>query len=406
MTAARRRLVIVALAATLAIHAAVGVAASLATIDPNPDFRRYYEIASGVGRPYVDYPVEHPIGTFALFKVLARGGADGAAFAARLVTVNVAADAIIVVAIAWVFGPLAALAYALIALPLLGLALNRVDLLSTACATIAVAAWDRERPSAAALAIAAGTAFKLWPLLFAVLLCVPPAGRMRPRVRLAPLATLFAAALAIGGVWWLIAGATGPYAVVTFRRAHGWQIESLAGAVIHLAHVQPARLESGAYRTGWMPSWLSIAMLATAAPLSMWAVARNVARGRIGTAWLAGVATLLVLSPLLSAQYVFWLAPGAAFAWVEGDRRHATIAVAVIVLTDVFWNFYGSVITADVTAVLIVVARNAVLSVLAISAWRAASRQPGTPQTSDRHTSDPVPRRAYRLLPMRRTPRG
>ncbi|HEY6211386.1 MAG TPA: hypothetical protein VIW45_03835, partial [Vicinamibacterales bacterium] len=99
MTAARRRLVIVALAATLAIHAAVGVAASLATIDPNPDFRRYYEIASGVGRPYVDYPVEHPIGTFALFKVLARGGADGAAFAARLVTVNVAADAIIVVAI-------------------------------------------------------------------------------------------------------------------------------------------------------------------------------------------------------------------------------------------------------------------------------------------------------------------
>jgi len=30
-----------------------------------------YQIASGTGRPYVDYEVEHPVGTLLVFKALA-----------------------------------------------------------------------------------------------------------------------------------------------------------------------------------------------------------------------------------------------------------------------------------------------------------------------------------------------
>ena len=39
---------------------------------PAGDFDRYYEIGSSAGRPYVDYQVEHPIGTLLVFKALAR----------------------------------------------------------------------------------------------------------------------------------------------------------------------------------------------------------------------------------------------------------------------------------------------------------------------------------------------
>ena len=84
---------------------------------------------------------------------------------------------------------------------------------------------------------------------------------------------------------------------------------------------------------------------------------------------------MLLLSPLLSAQFVGWLIPGAAIAWTEGDRRLSLVAALAIVLTELFWNWYRAVIQGAPPALLLVVGRNLVLAVLAVQSIRALARR-------------------------------
>jgi hypothetical protein len=96
----------------------------------------------------------------------------------------------------------------------------------------------------------------------------------------------------------------------------------------------------------------------------------------MGVGWLASATALLLLSPLLSAQYVIWLAPAAAIAWAEGDTHLAALTAIAIALTQVLWSCYGSVLSGELPALLIVVARNLVLLALVVCAIaRLASRQ-------------------------------
>ena len=80
------------------------------------------------------------------------------------------------------------------------------------------------------------------------------------------------------------------------------------------------------------------------------------------------MSALLLLSALLSAQYVIWLAPAAAIAWSEGERRLAILTAIAILLTQVLWSGYGSVLNGELSGLLIVVVRNLVLVALAASA--------------------------------------
>jgi len=64
------------LTAALVIHAVSFVISAAQSARPAGDFDRYYEIGSTPGRPYVDYQVEHPIGTLLIFKSLARRRTD------------------------------------------------------------------------------------------------------------------------------------------------------------------------------------------------------------------------------------------------------------------------------------------------------------------------------------------
>jgi hypothetical protein len=164
--------------------------------------------------------------------------------------------------------------------------------------------------------------------------------------------------------------------VLTFRGATGWQIESLIGSLVHLAGSETMRMESGAWRIGTISSAASIAMFAAAAPICVWSSWRGARLDRVGAGWLGSVSTLLVLSALLSPQYVIWLAPAAGIAWVEGDTGLAVITAIAILLTQIFWSFYGSVLRSELPALLTVVLRNAVLIVLAVSAVASLRRQP------------------------------
>ena len=86
------------LAIALVIHATIGTRSFINSPEKRDDFNRYYAIASAPGRPYVDYQVEHPIGTLLVFKLLA-GLGGRATFGYGVVALNALGDALIVAAL-------------------------------------------------------------------------------------------------------------------------------------------------------------------------------------------------------------------------------------------------------------------------------------------------------------------
>lgn len=359
------------LIAALSVHVALGAVAAVRSSRPLADFDRYYEIATSTGRPYVDYQVEHPIGTLFLFKALASTAQGRPSFGRSLVTMNLLADAVIIAALLWGWGEVAAAYFAVVVIPVVGLLFNRIDLWSTAAATMAFASWRRDRRLSTAAALALGGALKLWPLLFAPLLF---ARGFTSRRRWPALVVFALAAAAPAGITWLIAGWHGGVDVLTFRGARGWQIESVVGSLVHLAGSETLRMESGSWRIGATTGTVSVLLFVLAVPLCLWSAWRGARTAHLGTGWLAGVSALLLLSPLFSAQFVGWLAPGAAIAWTEGDRRPALMAGVTIALTEIFWNWYDALLGGATAALVTVVARNLALGALLVLALRTLAR--------------------------------
>jgi hypothetical protein len=362
-----------ALLLAIVVHLVVGALALADAPQPQSDFDRYFEIATGAGRPYVDYQVEHPVGTLTVFKLLAAIPGGRASFGRGVVVVNALADAALIGALAGVWGIPAAAYYAVVTVPIANLLFHRIDLWSMAAATLAVTAWRCGKPSLAALLLAVGASFKLWPLVLFFMLW-----NSTSRTRALVVFTLSAGAIASAAI--AIGGPRAILEVLTFRGATGWQIESLVGSVIHLFTGEPARMQSGAWRIGTVGRLASIALFLAAAPLCIWASWRGFRVNRPGIAWLAAVATLLSLSALFSAQYVGWLVPAGALAWAgdqtwTGDqKRSALLTAAVVALTQLFMRGYDDVIAGVPLMVALVVLRNAVVIVLTVVTLAALAR--------------------------------
>jgi hypothetical protein len=367
------------LVAVLAIHALAFAISAAQSAQPASDFDRYYEIGSTPGRPYVDYQVEHPIGTLLVFKTLSRVAGGRASFGLGVVVLNLIADAIIIGSLVWGWGIVAATYGAAVLVPVLGLFFNRIDAWSTAAAIVAVAAWRRDRPIVLGSALAAGAALKLWPLVLVTLLIVP----WRNRRSLVAVAAFVGMATAFAGAAIWMAGARGMLQVLTFRGATGWQIESLVGSLIHLRDAQTLRMETGAWRIGALSGVVSIATFLAAAPICLWCSWRGARANRVAAGWLGSVSALLLLSALLSAQYVIWLAPAAGIAWASGDKAPAVLTAIAIALTQVLWSYYGSVLSSELPALLIVVARNGLLLVLAISTIVTLTKARAAPRSEE-----------------------
>ncbi len=307
------------LIAVLAIHAVAFAIAAAESAQPASDFDRYYEIGSTPGRPYVDYQVEHPD----------RHAAGASGRSARLP------------------GGRASFGLGIVVLEsdrrrdhrrraALGLGHRRGGvrrrragagagpLLHPRRCLVDRGGDPRGRGVAAATgrlcwacALAIGAAFKLWPLVLATLLIVP--WRERRSIAAASPRSAVTAAL-LGGLAVWLAGANGDAAGADVSRRH------------RLADREPGRKPGSPRptrrRCGWRAArgasarstaLVSIAMFLAAAPICVWSSWRGARLDRVGAGWLASVSALLLLSALLSAQYVIWLAPAAAIAWSEGD---------------------------------------------------------------------------------------
>jgi hypothetical protein len=90
----------------------------------------------------------------------------------------------------------------------------------------------------------------------------------------------------------------------------------------------------------------------------------------------AALLAFVALGKVFSPQYVIWLAPFAALAWVWGRRAVALLTGAAIVLTHVeFPSRYFDLINERTDVIVIVAARNAVL-LAALGVLLAGLRRP------------------------------
>jgi hypothetical protein len=231
----------------------------------------------------------------------------------------------------------------------------------------------------AGLLLALAVLTKIWPVAL-----VPGLVVLR---RWWALGACFLTGLGLSLAWLAVAGIDGVLPVVSFRGAHGWQLESVAGIVVHVLEPARAQVESGAWRTGIMPPvarpTLTLLSFGTIGLAWWWAERRRVpADDRTGAVWghapTAAVLGLLVFAPIISPQYVAWLLPFAAIAAVRGDRRLGWLVTAAAALSTLSLALIRLQIDGHPLGTAPVVARNVVL-VWALAHALALLHTPDTP---------------------------
>ena len=192
--------------------------------------------------PYRDFLFEYPPGSL-LFMLVPHVFSVGFLHYRTLFFVESAVLDVIVVAALYAMArgarlpPVRPLVLYTLAVVALGpLVIYRIDLAPAALTTLAVLAWQRDRPAIAAAALAAGTATKLYPLLL-----LPPLIMdqwLRGRARRAPAAALaFAGSLALFLSPAFLAGSDALGYAVRFQAGRHLQVESIWATPVLLLHL-------------------------------------------------------------------------------------------------------------------------------------------------------------------------
>lgn len=335
------------------------------------DAVRYRTIAATPGTPYVDHDVEVPPVEWIALEAVAAPDAAGTAKAVGWFMF--ASDMVVVVALVFGWKRNAALAYLLIAMPLVPFIYFRLDLLSVAVTVAGMALVTKKAPVAGGIALGVAVMTKFWPVVLAPVLVAK-----RTWKALIVWAAATAASLAAWIAW---VGVEGPRQVASFRGASGWQIESGVGSILLRFSKMAVLWDADANRIGTVSplsrailSVLLVAGLATASYLAAGCHDAGVT-GVTGVTALAGVALLLLLAPILSWQYLIWLAPWAALAWIQGDRSAAVAATVGIAFTAPL-VFLGVELTErQAAATWILLARNSALGALVITCFVSLARR-------------------------------
>jgi hypothetical protein len=284
-------------------------------------------------------------------------------------------DIAIAVVVVWGWGRRAGIAYLVLGLPFLlyPFLYLRLDLLSVFLAVLGVALVRRRQPALGGAALAIACFAKLWPVVLVPMLIV-----RRAWWALGAFVGVGTAGLAAWVAW---SGTDGPVQVVTLRGAKGWEFESTVGAVVRSVGNVTPRIESGAWRVGDVGdvtrNLLTLAVIAAAA--LVWVVASraqpNGPRVLDGLAPVAAIVAFLVLSPLLSPQFLAWLLPFAAIAAVYGEQLVAGLTFVVIALSVALLALLTELIHGETLSLVVLAARNvvllALLAVLAVRLVRA-----------------------------------
>ena len=376
----------VALLAVLAVATTVGPFSDI-TVNDLYVYEQYARLLHDGQLPYVDFGFEYPpLAALALW-LAGVFGRDPAA-------------------IEWTFGVLMALclvagqqlaarlagggrdgltvAWLLVLAPVLIGASVRThfDPLPIALALAGLLLLARERRDLGFLLLGLGTMTKLFPGLLAVVALVWLAGRgeWREAVRLGAIFTAVVLAISLP-----FAGA-GYVDSFQFHLDRPVQIEStpasvlfaLGGSDVAGTNLRPDRFKSNGLDGGHadtVEALFAVLLVLALAAIVLLAARRPSARHMV----LCGFAALLAfvtLGKVFSPQYVIWLAPFAAVAWVWGERAVALLVAAAIGLTHVeFPSRYFDLINVHTDVVVIVAARNALLLVALVVLMASLARR-------------------------------
>ncbi|MFN2582335.1 MAG: hypothetical protein ABR498_06300 [Candidatus Dormibacteria bacterium] len=358
-------LLIVVIVVAITFIRVVIVADALMYESSSGDIGRYYEIATG-GIPYRDQAVEYPPMAVLVIDALHAVAPARHAFGLAVIVMMALADVMLCVLMWRTFGPALGTTFLVVDTLLFVVLITRMDVLPTLLAAVFMIERTR-RPVAAAFSWVLAVGLKLWPVVLGVFML----DRTTPRRRAVITGLIGCAVLSLS--WVLLAGGKGLGDVVTYRGAHGWQMESVVGAVLRTLTKARVQIDQGAARLGTVPPVVGPALLALGAAAGLALSSLATRRGQWGTGWLAGVLCLLVTSTLLSPQFLVWATPGAALALFE-TRAAMWAALAFIAaagLTTLEYNLYGSLFDGDASVQALLLIRNALLIAALALAVRA-----------------------------------
>ena len=220
------------------------------------------------------------------------------------------------------------------------LALGRFDLWPALLVLAAVLARERGRSATWSALLSAGMALKAYPLVLFPALLRGERNLARVAVGAAiPLALAAAIVLGFGDEFG---------AAIGYHADRGLQIESVAATPLEIAAINDTSAEaeygSGSFNfvAGGAEAAraITIGLLITSYALVLWAGWR----ARVGHLQLvtALLAVIVVFSPVLSPQFLFWLLPLSAAAY--GLAVSNAVLLAAFVLTQLMLQFYARVI--------------------------------------------------------------
>jgi uncharacterized membrane protein len=362
----------VALAVVYAVATTVGPFSDI-TVNDLYVYGVYADLLHAGQLPYVDFGFEYP--PLAAIPLWLAGvpGLDDATYAvsfavlmgiclvvAQQLAARLAGGGRAGVTVAWM----------LVAAPvLIGASLRtHFDALPIALALGGLLALTRDRHALGFALLGVGTMTKLFPGLLAVVAIVWLAGRGDWRAALRGGAIFAAVVVAIS----LPLAGAGYVDSFAFHLDRPVQIESSAASVLFAlggsdvtgTNLRPDRFKSNGLDGGHAER--VEAVFAFLLVIALWAIAWLAARRpdarHLVLCCFAALLAFVTLGKVFSPQYVIWLAPFAAVAWVWGRRGVALLTAAAIVLTHVeFPSRYFDLINVRTDVVVIVAARNALL---------------------------------------------
>lgn len=364
----------VALAVLWAVATTVGPFSDT-TVNDLFVYRSYADLLAGGALPYRDFAFEYPplaALPLGLGGVLGRDEATYAVVFSVLMVVCALAGQQFAARLAGERRAALIVAWLLALQPIvIGASLRtHFDLLPVAIMLAGLLALARERPDLGFALLGLGTMTKLFPGLLAAVAIVWLLARGERRAALRG-AAIFAAVVVLVSL--PLAG--GGYAdSLRFHLDRPVQIEStpatvlfaLGGSQVTGTNLRPDRFKSNGLDGGHAD--LVATLFSAVLVFALAGILALAARGRdVRHLVLSGFAALLAfvtLGKVFSPQYVIWLAPFAALAWVWGRRAVAVLTAVAIVLTHVeFPSRYFDLINEQADVIVIVAARNAVLLV-------------------------------------------
>ena len=342
--------------------------------------------------PYRDFLLEYPLGSLVFMMAPYLFSVGYLEYRTAFFVEVALLDVVVLVALYAVARATAvsvrrALGFYTLAIVLLGPLVDyRLDLAPAALTALAMLAWRRGRLAWAAIALAAGTATKAYPLLLLPLLLADSWSQGRRRQAVGA-AVLFVGALAVLLSPALLASPSDLSLALQFQTGRRLQVESLWATpplLLHLIAGFPLEIAGRARALvvlgpgdAWGAAGAPTLALVSALVYWRWWRLRRRAELRVAAMFVGAAALVLaaaMLSKVLSPQYVLWVMPALAMLPLPRGQRILPLCalgafLAALPLTQWLYPLhYGEFVRLiEPTAVIVLATRNLLLALALIA---------------------------------------